>query len=349
MFNKKSTCILAIFCFLSFVSKALYAGQSLSESDVKLLVNNRSIWDGQIRELSDYERQVWILPAYYSLKIADVNGVPRIGKYNVKSLLKKLSQIRVFANYSTTPLLGQNGRSGSIYLVEQKIIIFNISVLQSVLAKKDQSATFGVAVMFLHEMLSVLGVPDENSEASTNLVLLSRAQELGLKPDEIESIKFGLSSHFRENSSRIANLKHTTEGGSTGVGGGGDPRISEVKIYLLKGISQLTNLNKKYKNLLMQAATAQPLEVLKSSSSYSSNEILAPMQNFPGFYWLVRAHQKRAVIVFDPDAWDSAKRSSEALNKFITDLFGLVKAANSLICDPADPVPPCGAKDLKKR
>lgn len=151
-------------------------------------------------------------------------GRSQVGWLDFNRLKDEVSQLAFCLNESDQPLIGSGSRPGSVYFVEEKVIVLNTIELWR------REGTFGGSLTVLHEILGALGYPDENYEIFTYL-LLTRTP-IGIEPSTIESVNRDLELHLRDNSRRLVTpvYRETEGGGISGVGGGGEPEVISLKM-----------------------------------------------------------------------------------------------------------------------
>jgi len=170
------------------------------------------------------------------LKPLDRGAKPTIGWLDLRKLSEEIEEIEVYYNTSNEVIVGSGARVGAVNLTEKKAVVFNSALMDHIYMTQGHGGVFssiGVEAVMLHETLGALGYPDDNYEISTHLYMRSMPQDygaeiIGLSEKAVESFLIKEGGRRTQNTTfRIGN------GGSTGVGGGGDPVSAALKLSTL--------------------------------------------------------------------------------------------------------------------
>lgn len=141
------------------------------------------------------------------------------------TIRKEIKGLNLCLNRSRNALVGSGVREGSVYYAVEKTIIFNANVL-------NQSSDRNSALNIVHEFLGALGYPDENYEI-TSYMYSKIQQDQFFSAASVSRIENSLIDFLRNQKKRRQNIQFAAEGGSSGVGGGGDPEIIFLKAAML--------------------------------------------------------------------------------------------------------------------
>ena len=166
---------------------------------------------------------------------AEQGGAKRqIGWLNFDELKKEWSNVDIWFNHSHKAILGSGNRIGSIYLVEQKVVILNYSLFDELTRGNRISLPINASfdLIHTHEFLGALGYPDDNYEISLYIRMRDFPNDYQPLFPAVES---ALTAHLEKNQRRVQNVRFqlADAGSSTGVGGGGDPASAVVKDFAL--------------------------------------------------------------------------------------------------------------------
>lgn len=193
----------------------------------------------KIANLADEHLKVfrnWSLETVQSLLNKNVEYISGIS-------LKTLSAEILTVNWQVLSqgYLAPQGRlSGFMYKVETKTVYVELDTLKELI--ENQALSFAIPIIFLHESLGALGYLDEDYEISSLFVAIDQLNSI-----EFENSRFDFTSSAFNVQKRILSpsgpLRPTDEpntlsiliaGGSTTVGGGGDPLMALLKMRILK-------------------------------------------------------------------------------------------------------------------
>lgn len=179
--------------------------------------------------------------------VLDRIRIKRAGWLDFEKIKNEINNVKVCVNLSTKPIYGSGVRTGSVYLTEEKTIIFNL-VRYKAVDNQTQGADMGLALNMLHEFLGALGYPDENYEITSFVYLNVQADYFG--DEVVSSVQESFVSAIKDTQMRKLNIRSelTARGGASGVGGGGDSVLIPLKSFSLV----LLLMNKDYFELIFK-------------------------------------------------------------------------------------------------
>jgi len=189
-------------------------------------------------------------------------GITQIGALDLTSLDAKFAQTRVLFvrnDQGETPTIGSGDalRTSAVFFLKQKTVLV---MMQDWL---DTPAEVRPVTM-LHEHLNAAGIDDENYEVSVALNTINSAPE---KDSTKRRATSKLSEPMRDLKRRAVEPRYSLpgpngekirgggsareqSGGATGVGGGGDSAVIELKMTLMTVIERFTDLTEASRNKL---------------------------------------------------------------------------------------------------
>lgn len=150
-------------------------------------------------------------------------GHTRAGDLELPQLLRELNTVR-FKSMAFGYVVGsgQSGRNGALYFVDDRTVVLGDFVLRKI---KNSSH---LEVFLLHECLGALGYLDENYEISVSLILRLPELQPSLTGVDVDAVTRSFLTKLKR---RKKNTEYLLAGGSTSVGGGGDPWSLLLKVW----------------------------------------------------------------------------------------------------------------------
>lgn len=173
------------------------------------------------------------------------NNQKDIGWIDLEKMHEEIDSLQFLINNSDYELIGNDNRSGSIHLVESKIIVINYKLLQ----KTFNSYVGSIArdMLIFHETISALGYPDRNYEITSHLYMRMSHEDYS---NNVISINEEVLKNYLEKNTRILTNNQwnylSRSGTSTGVGGGGDfasPALKSLFFATISHIKEYMDLN----------------------------------------------------------------------------------------------------------
>lgn len=178
---------------------------------------------GEIKAVRAYESRALYSNLDTILDIIEKRNELKV--LDMTQLKNEILKVKLCVNLSDRPLIGSGTRKGSIYFKEEQTIIFNSKELLS-----HQKS--GPALNMLHEFLGALGYSDQNYEITSYLYSVVHVESFGI--ETVKTVKKAAIQHLKNSPLVKDNINFSaSEGGISGVGGGGDPEIVFLKALAL--------------------------------------------------------------------------------------------------------------------
>lgn len=246
----------------------------------------------------------------------EVNGLISQNSPDLKGInleeLKARTQKIVVVVADGKPFVGSGYRNGAVNFPEKETVVYNYGKL------KNYSGTQRALIQW-HEALGAMGYNDGNYLASTSITQKITAPKLQLHPQ----IQSRLKNQLNEPKMNQDNVWKEKDGGASGVGGGGDGDIAEIKWALLSYLNLLATQNE-----LGDQTKSPKLIDLAIDTPLESTEFISKYQIISQFKNVKIARNKfteKVCLLVDPDGWQPIDRTggivSENNLKFIIDII----------------------------
>lgn len=263
---------------------------------------------GTIRKATPAEKKEFLSVIALITNRAFPNGSTGLENFDVKKFLRDIPSVNLYVNTSDQALIGSGTRTGSLYLVEQKAVILNISLL-AILTSDP-----GAGILLIHEYLGALGYPDEQNQISAYFYLQLHSNKL--PPADLSLLKEKLNEHLQKNPMVTKNTLFEA-GGATGVGGGGDPAIAEIKALTLIAFLNATNASDLTQfELILSSLLNMVIEPSGNANAYLK---ISP-SGFPHIE--IAAHAKKGIVfVIDQNYWRTINSDGNPQNVYLRSQF----------------------------
>lgn len=228
------------------------SSKSLIPPDLAFLKQDYGWADGEVKPLSQKETEsVYQTIEFFVNEAIKGHAKNRLSWFDLQKFYSKIRTVSLYSNTTTQAIKGSGHRIGSIYLTEQRLIIFNIGLLYALTDRGGayQFIAAGTETLFLHEFLGALGYPDEDYLLSSYIWMRTFPDDYGdplfkkmenFLNQQIETKQLKIKNIlFKLKDTELSPSVNDLQGGSsTGVGGGGDPASIAIKILTLARLGQ---------------------------------------------------------------------------------------------------------------
>jgi hypothetical protein len=224
---------LSVVAAIVFYVPTLYAN-SCTQENFKFQYQVTNEGPGTIRPATPTESKAVKDVLHRIIDAASRNGRSKLSWLDLPEFNRKLASVKLCMNTGSQAIIGSGTRTGSVYLTKEKLVVLNLAELRA------GSNTPGDAILLVHEFSGALGYPDDNFTISALIYQKANATNESTHIGKLDSI---LSDYLNKNRLRTSDQQFATEGGSSGVGGGGDRQAAEIKSELLDLLNQAKGIS----------------------------------------------------------------------------------------------------------